>query len=298
MDEDCRVDDPPPPGYGRAMRHLDDQQQAARDWFETLRTRICEAFEAIEREAGSDAAFDYTPWDRDDAGGEAGGGGVRGLMKGKVFEKVGVNVSTVGGTFSPEFASQVHGAEEDPSFFATGISMVAHMANPHVPAVHMNTRFLTTTKRWFGGGADLNPAIPYGEDTEAFHARFRAACAAHDPTFYPKFSKWAEDYFWLPHRGVARGVGGIFYDHLEGHFDEHFAFTREVGEAFLDIFPAIVRKRMETKFDEADMERLLEFRGRYVEFNLLYDRGTLFGLKTGGNIDAILMSLPPLARWS
>ena len=280
------------------MKPLDDQQQAARDWFETLRTRICEAFEAIEREAGSDAAFEYTPWDRDDAGGDAGGGGVRALMKGKVFEKVGVNVSTVGGAFSPEFAKQIHGAEEDPSFFATGISLVAHMTNPHVPAVHMNTRFLTTTKRWFGGGADLNPAIPYPEDTEAFHARFRAACAAHDPTFYPRFSKWAEDYFWLPHRNVARGVGGIFYDHLEGHFDEHFAFTREVGEAFLDIFPAIVRKRMEASFDEADMERLLEFRGRYVEFNLLYDRGTLFGLKTGGNIDAILMSLPPLARWA
>jgi coproporphyrinogen III oxidase len=280
------------------VKPLDDQQQAARDWFETLRSRICEAFEAIEREAGSDAAFEYTPWDRDDAGGDAGGGGVRGLMKGKVFEKVGVNVSTVGGAFSPEFASQIHGAEEDPSFFATGISLVAHMANPHVPAVHMNTRFLTTTKRWFGGGADLNPAIPHAEDTEAFHARFRAACAAHDPTFYPKFSKWAEDYFWLPHRNVARGVGGIFYDHLEGHFDEHFAFTREVGEAFLDIFPAIVRKRMQTPFDDADLERLLEFRGRYVEFNLLYDRGTLFGLKTGGNIDAILMSLPPLARWS
>lgn len=280
------------------MKPLDDQQQAARDWFEQLRTRICEAFEAIERDAGSDAAFEYTPWDREDAGGEAGGGGVRGLMKGKVFEKVGVNVSTVGGAFSPEFASQIHGAEDDPSFFATGISLVAHMANPHVPAVHMNTRFLTTTKRWFGGGADLNPAIPYAEDTEAFHARFRAACAAHDPTFYPKFSKWAEDYFWLPHRNVARGVGGIFYDHLEGHFDEHFAFTRAVGEAFLDIVPKIVRKRMGMPFDEADMERLLEFRGRYVEFNLLYDRGTLFGLKTGGNIDAILMSLPPLARWA
>ena len=280
------------------MIELDDQQQAAREWFESLRDRICAEFEAIERAAGSDAAFDYSPWDREDPDAAPGGGGVRGLMKGKVFEKVGVNVSTVGGAFSPEFASQIHGAEDDPSFFATGISLVAHMANPHVPAVHMNTRFLTTTKRWFGGGADLNPAIPYAEDTEAFHARFRAACAAHDPTFYPKFSKWAEDYFWLPHRGIARGVGGIFYDHLEGHFDEHFAFTREVGEAFLDTFPAIVRKRMETPFDEADMEQLLEFRGRYVEFNLLYDRGTLFGLKTGGNIDAILMSLPPLARWS
>ena len=280
------------------MAPLDDQQQAARDWFERLRDRICAEFEAIEREAGSDAAFEYTPWDREDAEGEDGGGGVRGLMKGKVFEKVGVNVSTVGGTFSPEFAAQIHGAEDDPGFFATGISLVAHMANPHVPAVHMNTRFLTTTKRWFGGGADLNPAIPYAEDSDAFHARLRAACAAHDPTFYPKFSKWAEDYFWLPHRGVARGVGGIFFDHLEDHFDAHLAFTREVGEAFLDIFPAIIRKRMDQPFDETDMERLLEFRGRYVEFNLLYDRGTLFGLKTGGNIDAILMSLPPLARWT
>jgi coproporphyrinogen III oxidase len=222
---------------------------------------------------------------------------VRGQMVGQVFEKVGVNVSTVGGKFSPEFAASISGAEDDPSFFATGISLVAHMANPHVPAVHMNTRFLTTTRRWFGGGADLNPAIPYAEDTDAFHARLRAACAAHDPTFYPRFSKWAEEYFWLPHRSRARGVGGIFYDRLEGHFDEHFAFTRDVGEAFLDIFPQIVRTRMATPFSEADMEELLEFRGRYVEFNLLYDRGTLFGLKTGGNIDAILMSLPPLAKW-
>ena len=161
----------------------------------------------------------------------------------------------------------------------------------------MNTRFLTTTKRWFGGGADLNPAIPNEEDTHAFHARLRAACAAHDPTFYPRFSKWADEYFWLPHRGVARSVGGIFYDHLEGHFDAHFAFTRDVGEAFLDIFPQIVRKQMEAPFTDADLDELLIFRGRYVEFNLLYDRGTLFGLKTGGNIDAILMSLPPLAKW-
>jgi coproporphyrinogen III oxidase len=279
------------------MLTLDDQQQAARDWFESLRDRICAEFEAIEREAGSDASFTFIPWARTDHAGEPGGGGVRGQMNGKVFEKVGVNVSTVGGTFSPEFAASIHGAEEDPSFFATGISLVAHMANPHVPAVHMNTRFLTTTKRWFGGGADLNPAIPNDEDTEAFHARLRAACAAHDPTFYPRFSKWAEEYFFLPHRKVSRGVGGIFYDHLEGHFDAHFAFTRDVGEAFLDIFPKIVRARMDMPFDDVDVQRLLEFRGRYVEFNLLYDRGTLFGLKTGGNIDAILMSLPPLAAW-
>ena len=277
---------------------LDDQQQAARDWFETLRTRITTAFEDIEREAGSDAAFEFIPWDRANDDGSPGGGGVRGQMNGTVFEKVGVNVSTVHGAFSPEFAASIPGADVDPAFFATGISLVAHMANPHAPAVHMNCRFLTTTRRWFGGGADLNPAIPHAADTDAFHARLRAACAAHDATFYPRFSKWAEEYFWLPHRHVARGVGGIFFDRLEDHFDAHFAFTRDVGEAFLDIFPALVRKRMNQPFTDADHEALLEFRGRYVEFNLLYDRGTLFGLKTGGNIDAILMSLPPLATWA
>ena len=274
--------------------------QRARDWFEHLRDSICAEFEAIEREAGSDARFGYTPWQRAAVEGEGDetGGGVQGLMKGRVFEKVGVNVSTVRGGLSKEFAASINGASaEQNAFSATGISLVAHMANPHVPAVHMNTRFLTTTRRWFGGGADLNPAIPNQADTDAFHARLRAACAAHDPTFYPRFAKWAEEYFWLPHRKVARGVGGIFYDRLEGHFDEHFAFTRDVGEAFLDIFPKIVRQRMETPFTDEEMQRLLEFRGRYVEFNLLYDRGTLFGLKTGGNIDAILMSLPPLARW-
>ncbi len=280
------------------MPPLDEQQQAARDWFEALRSRICTAFEDIEREAGRDGAFAFTPWERTDSDGSPGGGGVRGHMTGQIFEKVGVNVSTVGGQFSPDFAASVAGAENDPSFFATGLSLVAHMANPHVPAVHMNTRFITTTRRWFGGGADLNPAIPYQEDTDAFHARLRAACSAHDPTFYPRFSKWAEEYFWLPHRNRSRGVGGIFYDRLEDHFDEHFAFTRDVGEAFLDIFPQIVRKRMATPFSDADVQELLEFRGRYVEFNLLYDRGTLFGLKTGGNIDAILMSLPPLAKWA
>jgi coproporphyrinogen III oxidase len=280
------------------MMELDDEQQQARDWFEALRDRICGEFETIEQEAGSGAAFAYTDWERLDPDGSPGGGGVRGVMKGQVFEKVGVNVSTVGGRFSTEFAKTIHGAAEDPSFFATGISLVAHMANPHVPAVHMNTRFLATTKRWFGGGADLNPPVPIDEDTADFHARLRAACAAHDPTYYPRFSKWAEDYFYLPHRDVRRGVGGIFYDHLEGFFDQNFAFTRDVGEAFLDIFPKIVRRRMKTPFDEADRARQLEWRGRYAEFNLLYDRGTLFGLRTGGNVDAILMSLPPLASWS
>lgn len=272
---------------------LDNEQQQARNWFEALRNRICAAFEEIEREAGSDASFTYTPWRR-----EGGGGGVRGLIKGQVFEKAGVNVSTVGGQFAPEFARTIHGANEDPRFFATGISLVAHMANPHVPAVHMNCRFLATTKRWFGGGADLNPPIPYEEDVADFHARLRAACAAHDQTFYSRFSKWADDYFYIPHRGVHRGAGGIFYDHLEGAFDAHFAFTRDVGEALLDVFPKLVRRRLATPFDEADKARQLEWRGRYAEFNLIYDRGTLFGLRTGGNVDAILMSLPPLATWS
>jgi len=280
------------------MIELDHEQQAARDWFEALRDRICAAFEAIEAEAGSAARFDYMPWERADPDGSPGGGGVRGLMKGAVFEKVGVNVSTVGGRFSPEFAATVLGAAEDPRFFATGISLVAHMANPHVPAVHMNTRFLTTTKRWFGGGADLNPPIPYEQDTAEFHARLRAACAAHDQTYYSRFAKWAEDYFFISHRGVHRGAGGIFYDHLEGHYEANFAFTRDVGEALLDIFPRLVRRRMNTPFDDADRARQLEWRGRYAEFNLIYDRGTLFGLQTGGNVEAILMSLPPLATWS
>ncbi|KTE10776.1 oxygen-dependent coproporphyrinogen oxidase [Sphingopyxis sp. H115] len=286
------------------MISLDPQQQAARDWFESLRDRICAEFEAIEAEVGSDARFAYTPWDREAEGVDPGdgGGGVRGVMTGKVFEKVGVNVSTVGGQFAPDFAASIHGAGEDPSFFATGISLVAHMANPHVPAVHMNTRFLATTKRWFGGGADLNPPIPYKEDTDAFHARLRAACAPFGPDVYERYAKWADDYFYIPHRGVHRGVGGIFYDHLEcgddAGFNRNFQLTQAVGEAFLDIFPQIVRRRMGLPFTEAEREEQLVWRGRYAEFNLVYDRGTLFGLKTGGNIDAILMSLPPLAKWS
>ncbi|SKB67271.1 oxygen-dependent coproporphyrinogen oxidase [Sphingopyxis flava] len=286
------------------MISLDPQQQAARDWFEALRDRICEEFEAIEAAAGSPARFTYTPWDREAEGLEPGegGGGVRGVMTGEVFEKVGVNVSTVGGAFAPDFAASINGAAEDPRFFATGISLVAHMANPHVPAVHMNTRFLVTTKRWFGGGADLNPPFPYPEDTDAFHARFRAACAPYGPDVYERYAKWAEEYFFIPHRGVHRGVGGIFYDHLEcgddAEFDRNFAFTQAVGEAFLDIFPKIVRRRMHQPFTDAEREAQLVWRGRYAEFNLVYDRGTLFGLKTGGNIDAILMSLPPLAKWT
>jgi len=284
---------------------LDTEQQAARGWFESLRNRICAEFEAIEREAGSDATFDYTSWWRESDGAPegpldegGGGGGTRGVMKGKVFEKVGVNISTVGGAFAPEFAKTINGASsEDPGFFATGISLVAHMTNPHVPAVHMNTRFLVTTKRWFGGGADLNPPLPYEEDRDDFHAAFRAACDSHDPAYYERFKAWADDYFYIPHRQVHRGVGGIFYDHLEGDFDANFALTKSVGEAFLESFPRIVRRRMGLPWTEQQEADLLEWRGRYVEFNLVYDRGTLFGLKTGGNIDAILMSLPPRVTW-
>ena len=284
------------------MIDLDAEQSAARAWFEQLRDLICAEFESIEREAGSDARFDYIPWDRTGPGGTAdakgdGGGGVRGVMKGKVFEKAGVNVSTVGGALDGDFAKSIHGAAEDPSFFATGISLVAHMANPHVPAVHMNTRFLATTKRWFGGGADLNPPLPLAEDTDDFHATLQAACDAHDPAHYPRFKKWADDYFYIPHRKVHRGVGGIFYDHLEGDFAANFAFTQDVGRAFLDTFPRIVRRRMTDAFTETDTAIQRAWRGRYAEFNLVYDRGTSFGLKTGGNIDAILMSLPPIATW-
>ena len=279
------------------MPPLDDQQTAARSWFEGLRTRICAAFEAIEREAGSDAAFNYIPWDRADPSGAPGGGGVRGVMKGRVFEKVGVNVSTVGGTLEGEFGRSIHGAGDDPRFFATGISLVAHMANPHVPAVHMNCRFLRTTQQWFGGGADLNPPLPIAEDTADFHQTLQAACDRHDPGYYPRFRAWADEYFFIPHRGVHRGVGGIFFDHLETGFEPDFAFTRDVGEAFLDVYPRIVRRRMDTPFTDGDVAAMRAWRGRYAEFNLVYDRGTLFGLKTGGNIDAILMSLPPVATW-
>ena len=290
--------------------------ERARRWFEQLRDLICAEFEAIEREAGSDASFTYTPWTRQSVEGEHGsdagsgdtGGGTQGLMKGRVFEKVGVNVSTVRGAFSPQFAASINGADpQNPSFSATGISLVAHMANPQVPAVHMNTRFLTTTKAWFGGGADLNPPLPYAEDTAEFHAEFKAACDRHGPDYYEKHKAWADEYFYIPHRKVHRGVGGIFYDHLECAPDEdggsaaweaNFAYTQDVGRAFLAVFPRLVRRRMAQSFTPADKAQQLEWRGRYAEFNLVYDRGTLFGLKTGGNIDAILMSLPPEATWS
>ena len=279
------------------------QTARAKDWFEELRNRICAAFEAIEAESGSTAKFEYTRWDRAEDGNADPGGGTRAVMKGRVFEKVGVNVSSVHGTFAPGFAASINGAsEDDPGFTATGISLVAHMANPHVPAVHMNTRFLVTSKAWFGGGADLNPPLPYAADTADFHAAFKAACDGHDPAYYPRFKAWADDYFYIPHRQVHRGVGGIFYDHLEcadeDAFAANFAFTRDVGEAFLDVYPQLVRRRIGAQFTPAEKQTQLEWRGRYAEFNLVYDRGTLFGLKTGGNIEAILMSLPPEAVWS
>lgn len=274
-----------------------EQQTRARSWFETLRSRICGEFEAIEQESGSDAAFQFLSWTRSNADGSPGGGGVRGVLKGRVFEKVGVNVSTVAGRFAPDFAASIRGAAADPRFAATGISLVAHMANPHVPAVHMNLRHLTTTTSWFGGAADLNPPLPIAEDTAEFHQSLRDACESHESGDYPRFSRWADDYFHLPHRDTARGVGGIFFDHLESGFEPDFAFVQSVGEAFLGIFPRLVRRRMDQPFTPEDRHEQLRWRGRYVEFNLLHDRGTLFGLKTGGDVDAILMSLPPLAAW-
>lgn len=287
----------PPPTPDDGLPVLDVQQAAARAWFEALRSRICDTFEALEEEAGSDAQFAFAPWVRNDADGQPGGGGTRGKMAGAVFEKVGVNVSTVAGRFPPEFAASINGAADDPRFFATGISLVAHMANPHAPAVHMNCRYLRTTKSWFGGGADLNPPIPYQQDTSDFHDALRTTCERHGSGDYPRFAKWADDYFHLPHRDTGRGVGGIFFDHLEGGFDHDFAFVRAVGEAFLEVFPRLVRRRMAQPFTAADRREQLRWRGRYAEFNLLHDRGTLFGLKTGGDVDAILMSLPPLAAW-
>ena len=292
---------------------IERRKDAARAWFETLRDRICQAFEDLEDAlAGEGAAkvagiaagrFERTAWKRPGNDSAEGGGGVMSVMRGRVFEKVGVNVSTVHGAFSPEFAKQIPGSDTSGGqFWASGISLVAHMRSPHVPAVHMNTRHIVTGKGWFGGGADLTPMFPDSapaqEDGRHLHAALKAACDAADPEYYPRFRKWCDEYFFLPHRNEPRGLGGIFYDYLDsGDWEADFAFTRGVGEAFLRAYPEIVARRMNGGWSDEDRRHQLIRRGRYAEFNLLYDRGTQFGLKTGGNTEAILMSLPPEVIW-
>jgi coproporphyrinogen III oxidase len=277
------------------MHTLDEKKTIAQNWFRTLRDQICTEFERLETLQDSRATFVRTPWARPE-----GGGGEMSVMKGRVFEKVGVNISTVHGEFSEQFRKEIPGAAEDARFWASGISLVAHMASPLVPAVHMNTRMIVVgegKKIWFGGGGDLNPAHPFPEDTAHFHRCYKEACDATDPGYYEKFKAWCEDYFFIKHRNVARGVGGIFYDYLDTEWEKHFAFTQAVGRAFLAAFPPLVEKRMFDPFTPEERHAQLVYRGRYAEFNLLYDRGTRFGLMTGGNTEAILMSLPPLAVW-
>lgn len=284
---------------------LPERQEIARAWFETFRDRLCDALEVIEDAAdpalypGAAGRFERTPWKRDGDG----GGGVASMLRGRVFEKAGVHVSTVWGEFTPEFAKNVPGADQDPRFHATGVSVIIHPRNPHVPTAHMNTRLISTTKSWFGGGGDLTPVLNAqrtqdNPDAVAFHAAMQAACDAHDPSWHAKYKTWCDEYFFLPHRNEPRGIGGIFYDHHDsGDFARDFGFTRDVGMAFLDSYTAIVRGRMAQPWTPAERDEQLIRRGRYVEFNLLYDRGTTFGLKTGGNVDSILSSMPPEVKW-
>lgn len=285
---------------------MDLKKQQAADWFRQLRDTICAEFEKLETELegtihhDKDAGrFERKTWKRATEDNSDGGGGEMSVMKGRVFEKVGVNISTVHGKFNSEFATKIPGAVENQGgFWASGLSLVAHMQSPHVPPVHMNTRMIVTSKSWFGGGADLNPIIENPQDTADFHAAFKQCCDRHDDQYYPRFKEWADEYFFIKHRNEQRGVGGIFYDYLDSNnWEADFAFTQDVGKTFIDIFPKIVRNHMNKDWTAEDREYQLVKRGRYVEFNLVYDRGTIFGLQTGGNIEAILMSLPPEAKW-